>query len=68
MPAPPSRTAQTTMTAVAVGIALALPLGAVVERGEPVYYEPADFETMDSDDKDLPDTEEVQGRSPLAGP
>lgn len=56
------------MTAIAVGIALALPLGAVVERGEPVYYEPADFETMDSDDNDLPDSEEVQGRSPLAGP
>jgi len=55
------------VTSIAAAIALALPLSAVAERGDAVYYEPPDFEDMDINDNDLLAPAEVQGRSPLAG-
>ena len=55
------------VTSIAAAIALALPLSAVAERGDAVYYEPPDFADMDINDNDLLAPAEVQGRSPLAG-
>jgi hypothetical protein len=66
-----THTKQTTMRraalAGAVATALAMPLAANAERGDAVYYEPADFPDMDIDNSGTLTPGEVQGRSPLAG-
>lgn len=60
-------TVSRTALAAAVTAALALPLAVNAERGDPVYYEPADCPDMDIDASGTLSPGEVQGRSPLAG-
>jgi hypothetical protein len=58
-----SRTAL--VTALAATAAFAIAVNA--ERGDPVYYEPADFAQLDTDRNGTLEPGEVQGVSPLAG-
>ena len=55
--------------AVAAGLALALvlPVTAVAQRGDPVYYEPESFAELDTNHDGKLEPAEVEGRSPLSG-
>jgi hypothetical protein len=53
--------------ALGMAAALVLPFAAEAQRGEDVYYEPAEFDVMDLDENEMLEPGEVQGRSPLAG-
>jgi len=53
--------------AIALATTVALPVAVNAERGDPVYYEPADFSQLDTDKNGTLEPGEVQGVSPLAG-